>query len=231
MKTDPLDYVLCSICITVTLALAVGTTWLLSAVSPWQASPYQVVLDVAVFLLAYGIHTALLLAVIRRLRPFPVGDFSMDSPEFRYWKLTSVLTDLGVKALRPYTTVFTRPLVFAAFGAHIGRKPAFGGDIVDFPLVHLGDLCIVGHNSLISAHAMTQDRIVLGPVRIESHAVVGAHAVVFPGASLGQHAVLAPNSVAAPGTKIGAGELWGGNPAVKLGDIKANHQADPTAAR
>jgi hypothetical protein len=81
------------------------------------------VLDVAVFLLAYGIHTALLLAVIRRVRPFPVGDYSMDSPEFRYWKLNSVLTDLGVKALRPYTTVFTRPLVFAAFGARIGRKP------------------------------------------------------------------------------------------------------------
>jgi hypothetical protein len=34
MKTDPLDYLLCSICITVTLALAVGTTWLLSTLSP-----------------------------------------------------------------------------------------------------------------------------------------------------------------------------------------------------
>jgi acetyltransferase-like isoleucine patch superfamily enzyme len=221
VKTGPLDYVLCSLCITLVLVLSTGTSWLVSPVSPLHSSPYRIVLDIAVFLLSYGLYTALLLAVVRRVRPVPVGEFPMDSPEFTYWKLTSVLIDLARKALRPYTTVFTTPLVYAAFGARVGRQTAFGGDVEDLPLVHFGDRCTVGHGSVITAHAITHDRIVLRPVRIGAHAVVGVHAIVLPGVSLGERAVLAPNSVAIVDTSIPAGELWGGNPARRLGEAPA----------
>jgi hypothetical protein len=216
MKTSALDYLLCSVCITVLLALSAGTAWGLRLVSPLRSSPYQILLDVAVFLLAYGGFTALLLAVLRRIRPYPVGEFAMDSPAFTYWKLVAVLTDLAHKALRPYTTVFTQPVVFALFGARVGSQAAFGGDVEDLPLVRFGPRCTVGHGSVITAHLMTGDRVVFAPVSIGAHAVVGVHSVVLPGVSLGDHAVLAPNSVAATGTSIPAGELWGGNPARRL---------------
>jgi acetyltransferase-like isoleucine patch superfamily enzyme len=127
-----------------------------------------------------------------------------------------VLTDLAHKALWPYTTVFTRPLVLAAFGARVGRQAAFGGDVEDLPLVRFGERCTIGHGSVITAHLMTHGSIILRPVNIGAHAVVGVHAIVLPGVSLGDHAVLAPNSVAATGTQIPAGELWGGNPARRL---------------
>jgi hypothetical protein len=71
MKTGPLDYVLCGLCITLTLGVAVCTTWVLSVISPLHSSPYQVLVDVGVFLFAYGGGTALLLAVLREhLIPF-----------------------------------------------------------------------------------------------------------------------------------------------------------------
>jgi acetyltransferase-like isoleucine patch superfamily enzyme len=231
VKTGPLDYMLCGLCITLLLAASAGTTWVLHLVSPLRSGPYQVLLDLAVFLLAYGSGTALLLAAIRRIRPVPVGEFSMDSRVFTYWKLTAVLTDLAHKALRPYTTVFTRPLVLAAFGARVGRQAAFGGDVEDLPLVRFGERCTVGHGSVITAHLMTHDRIVLAPVSIGAHAVVGVHSVVLPGVSLGDHAVLAPNSVAATGTRIPAGELWGGNPARRLRDPSTEDVEEPGVTR
>jgi hypothetical protein len=221
MKTGPLDYVLCGLSITLVVALSTGTTWAWFVVSPLRHGPYEALLDAGLFLLAYGGYTAVFLAVLRRVRPVPVGEFAMDSPAFTYWKLTAVLTDLAHKALWPYTTVFTRPLVLAAFGARVGRQAAFGGDVEDLPLVRFGERCTVGHGSFVTAHLMTHDRIILRPVTIGAHAVVGVHAVVLPGVSLGERAVLAPNSVAATGTQIPAGELWGGNPARPLRCVEA----------
>jgi acetyltransferase-like isoleucine patch superfamily enzyme len=213
MKTGPLDYVLSGLCITVLLCLATGTAWALSANGPWQDSPYRVVLGTAAFLLSYGLFTALLLAAIRRFVPYPVGEYPMDSRQFTQWKLHAVLSDLAHKALRPFTTVFTKPLLYAAFGAKVGSQAAFGGDVEDLPLVHFGPRSTIGHNSVITAHLITGDRVVFAPVSIGAHAVVGVHAIVLPGVSLGEHAVLAPNSVATVGTVIPDGELWGGNPA------------------
>jgi acetyltransferase-like isoleucine patch superfamily enzyme len=154
--------------------------------------------------------------VIRRLHPYPVGEYPMASRQFTYWKLHAVLSDLAHKALRPFTTVFTKPLLYALFGARVGPQTAFGGDVEDLPLVHFGQHSTVGHNSVITAHLITGDRVTFAPVRIGAHAVVGVHAIVLPGVTLGEHAVLAPNSVASVGTVIPDGELWGGNPARPL---------------
>lgn len=213
MKTGPLDYALSGVFITALLCLATITAWAVSTHGPWQDSPYRVLLGATAFLLSYGLLTALLLRVIRGLVPYPVGEFSMASKQFTYWKLHAVLSDLAHKALRPFTTVFTKPLLYLLFGAKVGAQTAFGGDVEDLPLVHFGQRSTIGHASVITAHLITGDKVVFAPVRIGAHAVVGVHCVVLPGVTLGERAVLAPNSVATVGTVIPDGELWGGNPA------------------
>ncbi|GAA4444814.1 acyltransferase [Phytohabitans houttuyneae] len=217
MKTGPLDYVLSGACVTVLLCLATGTAWAVSTNGPWQHSPYRVLLGTAAFLLAYGLFTALLLAMVRRFSPYPVGEYPMVSRQFTYWKLCAVLSDLAHKALRPFTTVFTKPLLYAVFGARVGAQAAFGGDAEDLPLVDFGPRSTLGHGSVVTAHLITGDRVVFAPVRIGAYAVVGVHSVVLPGVTLGEHAVLAPNSVATMGTVIPDDELWGGNPARPIG--------------
>lgn len=214
MKTSPIDFVLSTLCITTLLFLALATAWALSI-----DNAYHILLDFAVFLLAYGSYTALLLAILRKVRPFPEGLYSMDSPQFTYWKLISVLTDLAEKSWRPFTTVFNQGLVYAAFGARVGKQPAFGGTVRDYPLVEFGDHCAVGQDSVITAHAITHDQIIFKPVRIGANAVVGVNCVVLPGVALGENAVLAPGAVATTGTEIPANELWGGIPARKIKDL------------
>ncbi len=170
-------------------------------------------LDLAVVLLAYGLYSALLLAVLRKFRPYPVGQFSMDSPEFTYWKLNAVLTDLAVKALGPFTTVFTQAPIHAVLGAHVGKQPAFGGVLRDLPLLYFADFCTIGQNSVITAHAITHDEIILKPIKVGANAVVGINCTVMPGVTLGDNAVLMPGSVAIKDTHIPANEVWVGIPA------------------
>jgi acetyltransferase-like isoleucine patch superfamily enzyme len=181
--------------------------------------PYKAVIDLVSWLLAYGLYSCAVLAAIRKLRPHPVGQFGMDSSEFAYWKLTAVLTDLGEKALRPFDTVFTRPLIQALLGVNMGKQVAIGGLLRDWPLLYLEDNCAIGQNSVITAHIISSGKITLKPVRIGCGAVVGINCVVMPGVTLGKGAVLAPGAVAVVDTQIPDNELWGGVPARKIKEL------------
>ena len=208
MKTDFLDILLSSSAITLLLLLSGGLTWLVAGNYPWH-----LVLEVLTFLLAYGCLTGLLLAVIRRFHPYPQGRHSMNSAAFRHWKLAAVLADLAQKALSPFNTVFTQPLIMQLLGARIGGNVAIAGVLRDHPLLTLDAFATIGQNSVITAHAITHDSIVLKPIHIGRNAVVGINCVVMPGVTLEENAVLAPGAVALMDTHIPANELWGGVPA------------------
>ena len=214
MKTSALDFLLITTCVTLVLALSLVTAATLSS-----NTPYGMLLGVATFLLTYGLYSMLLLALIRRFRPYPVGRFRMESPDFTYWKLNAVLVDLAHKALRPFATVFTESLIHAGFGVKMGKQTAVAGVLRDHPLLEIGDYATIGQNSVLTAHAITHDEIVMEPIRIGRGAVVGINCVVMPGVELGEGAVLAPGGVATIGTKILPYELWGGIPARKLKDL------------
>jgi acetyltransferase-like isoleucine patch superfamily enzyme len=220
VKTTLADVLVTGGCITLVTVLSGCVVWLIP-----KHEAFSLVIDVLVFLLAYGLLTMLLLAAIRRIRPYPVGEFATDSSAFTYWKLNAVLVDLAVKALAPFRTVFTEPLLHSGLGATVGAQVAIAGVLRDHPLIEIADGATIGQNSVITAHAITGAVIVVQPVRIGRGAVVGINCVVMPGVELGDHAVLAPGAVATVGTRIAPHELWGGIPARRL---KAG--SEPTTA-
>lgn len=226
MKTTPTDFLLCTLCISLLVGLAALTTWALST-----ASAYHLLLDGVVFLLAYGLCTAALLALIRRFRPYPRGTFSMDAPEFTYWKLSSVLVGLAWKALSPFDLVFSTPLLHRLFGVQVGRQCALATTVRDHPLIRLDDYATLGQDSVVVGHAITHDQIVLEPIHIGKSALVGINAVVMPGVTLGEGAVLAPGAVALRGTQIGPYELWGGVPARLIKRLDEAQSSPPSEVR
>jgi acetyltransferase-like isoleucine patch superfamily enzyme len=215
MKTSIIDFVLVSASVLLLLACSALAVWF----TPLSGA-YWVLANFAIFLLAYGVLSMLFLAALRKLTPYPMGTFRMDSRAFVYWKLNAVLVDLATKATNPFSTVFTQSLLHSGFGAKIGRQVAIAGVLRDHPLLEIGDYATIGQNCVITAHAITHDEIVLKPVRIGRGAVVGINCVVMPGFDLGDHAVLAPGAVAVVDTKIPPGELWGGIPARRLKDLR-----------
>jgi acetyltransferase-like isoleucine patch superfamily enzyme len=214
MQTSFLDFLLVGLAIAVVTILAWLLTWLLSF-----ESLYRPLIDLAVFLVAYGLCSMGLLALVRIFVPYPVGRHKMSSSAFTYWKVNAVLVDLAEKALRPFTTVFSQTLVHGGFGATIGGQVALAGVPRDHPLLTIGAGATIGQNSVITAHAITHDEIVLKPAVIGPRAVVGINCVVMPGLELGEGAVLAPGAVATIDTKIAPYELWGGVPARKIKDL------------
>ena len=223
MKTGPLDFLLAGAALGLVAALSLaGTAFLVVPMSVRWLGDYHVLVDGAMFLLFYGLISALAAAALRALWPLRPGDYAMDRPIFVYWKLLTVIYEFGRGALLPFTTVFARPLVAKLFGARIGSNVALGGRIADPSLVWVGADAVLGHNSVITPHAITSGRIILREVRVGRAATVGVNVVVMAGAEIGDGAVVTSGAVVAMNTKVPPGELWGGMPARKIKDLAAS---------
>lgn len=224
MKTTPIDFLLSGLALALLLAGALALTgFLVAPLTAVWVGDYRAIANGLVFLLAFGLLSALLSRVLLALRPFQAGAYSMDDPLFIRWKLLTVIYEFGRGALLPFTTVFARPLVATLFGARIGANTALGGRIADPFLVTVGEGAVLGHNSVLTPHAITTGRLILKEVRIGRGVTVGVNTVVMAGAEIGDGSVLAAGSVVPPFTRIPPGELWGGVPARR---IKALEDSD-----
>lgn len=215
MKSDWRDFVLSGFFITLILAASVGIAL---ALRPWSSawlSEYRVLFDAAAVLIGYGLLSALVLRILLAIKPPALGEHSLDSPAFIYWKLLTVLYRLGQGALAWCTPVMFKPLLDSLFGAKVGADVAFGGTIDDPYLVHVGRGTVLGNASLLSANYLSGGKLVCAPVHIGERVTIGANSVVLPGAVVGDGATLMSGSYLMPGTTIPAGETWRGNPARK----------------
>ncbi len=220
MKTRALDFLLSGICIG--LIAAVSLLLIGALVAPYSSAllgQYHVVADVFALFLTYGLASAIFVRLMLRLSPLRPGDYSMDHPHFTYWKVFTVVYELGRFALAPFTIVFAKPAIIALFGARVGRNTAFAGHVNEPPLISIGDDAILGQDCVVTAHVITSGHIILREIKIAKGATVGINAVIMPGVEIGDGAVVASCSVVAMGTRIPAGELWGGVPARKIKDL------------
>lgn len=77
----------------------------------------------------------------------------------------------------------------------------------DYPTI-IGDDVVVGHGARL--HGCT----------VGDGALVGIAAIVLDGATIEPQGFLAAGSLLAPGKTVPSGELWAGNPAKKLRDLR-----------
>ncbi|MEU2421582.1 Pls/PosA family non-ribosomal peptide synthetase [Streptomyces sp. NPDC007851] len=107
-----------------------------------------------------------------------------------------------------------------ALGARIGPEV----DLHSLPpvtgLLKVGRGAAVESEVDLSGSWLDGDRLVIGPVRIGAHAVVGTRSMLFPGARVGKRAEVAPGSAVTG--QVPTGQRWAGAPAVKLGKAKRN---------
>lgn len=75
---------------------------------------------------------------------------------------------------------------------------------------YIGNRVTVGHGVIL--HACT----------VEDDVVVGNGSCVMDDCYVEKGAIVAANALVPPGKRIGAGEIWAGNPAKKLRDVKTS---------
>lgn len=93
------------------------------------------------------------------------------------------------------------------------------------PLIQLGDQITI----TMGCHLLTHDAAgarfdgvgTQGKVIIEDHVFIGVHSILLPGTCVRSGSIIAAGSVLFSGTEVPSGEVWGGNPARKLGDVTA----------
>jgi acetyltransferase-like isoleucine patch superfamily enzyme len=112
----------------------------------------------------------------------------------------------------------TRPLV-RLLGAKLGEGTYPGNSaLFDRHFITIGKGTILGHHSLITPHIMRFGRLTILPVNIGDNVTIAVNTVIFGDVVIKDEALILANSSVVPGTVIEKGEIWGGNPAVKLKD-------------
>mmetsp|Transcript_13683 Transcript_13683/g.24642 ORF Transcript_13683/g.24642 Transcript_13683/m.24642 type:complete len:228 (-) Transcript_13683:468-1151(-) len=111
------------------------------------------------------------------------------------WYNAVIRADVGSVSVGRNSNIQDRTVIQASVG---------GGDVV------IEDNVTVGHAAVIY------------PSTIKSGSLVGIGAIIGKGATVGESAMVAAGAVVAAGTQIPPKQLWAGNPAKAVRDLKAD---------
>jgi len=220
MKTKPIELIVISFFIILTLILSGVGVLLLNPIYRDVLHDYHILFDFFIFIVLFILFSAVTVRVLLAIAPLSPGNFDMLSRRAFYWKLITSITEVGGMYFLPLTPLFLKPLLFRLFGARIGKNAEIAGKLIELPLIKIEEYAFIGGGVFITAHAITHDSILLDTVTIRKRATIGLGAIVMPGAEIGENSIVAPGAVVSEKTKIPPNEVWGGVPARKLKDIE-----------
>lgn len=212
--------------------------WFVSIFAPKVSAHYEWVLVIMgallIFNFAYIFVLLLFRAVIPRLQEgfYRTKDGRLPRQGFIFM-LNAFLT--AARYRTPWA--FITSILSNMFPIHPLYRRIFGPDT---PTILLWDLCnfldpsmvkagknvVFGVGSTIACHVFDHRGLLIRKVKIGDHAVIGAYADIVL-SDVGHHSVVAARSVLTPNTVVGPYELWAGNPARKIRDLKKNRMDRP----
>lgn len=122
----------------------------------------------------------------------------------------------------PFSNIF-----YMLMGMKIGDNVFINTTHISDPaMITVGDHVTIGGSAVIVAHYAQAGYLVVAPVQIGNGATIGLRVIIMGDVVIEDGARVLAGSVVLPKTRIGAGETWGGVPAVKLGDEALRPIAD-----
>lgn len=129
----------------------------------------------------------------------------------RYWKLAD--PDV-ISAFNG--TPFKGP-AWRLLGVKIGKKVYDdGATITERTLTEIGDYVTLNAESALQAHSLEDGTFKSDYLRVETGATIAPRCYVHYATTIGEGAVVEADSFLMKGETVGAGEVWGGNPAKRL---------------
>jgi acetyltransferase-like isoleucine patch superfamily enzyme len=103
-------------------------------------------------------------------------------------------------------------------GMKIGKNTLVGGTIMDPCLTEIGDNCTMGLYAVIYCHIhdYEKDTLTLSGVKIGNNVVIGAGALIMPGAVVEDDVKIATGAVVTKGQRLKKGRVYAGIPAREL---------------
>ena len=126
---------------------------------------------------------------------------------------------------------FYRTLYLRGMGADIKPTLLLGQRVVipEPYFLRAGHYVLIGDEAILSAHKVEHNVVTLEPIELGDNVLIGARAIILPGAKIGSNVTIGAGAVVARGAVIPAGETWIGNPAAKL-DMFRRKLATPSDA-
>ena len=222
MKFTIRDFVLSITAVLITVALAMSAIYLLSPFFRHLPTEYRGIVKIAVFsmLISWGLGFVYG-TILRLICPFEDSVFSSNDQSLRclVWKQTVFTYEWTASILAYITPVLLRPILYRLLGAKLGKGVLIGGKIVEPQMVTMGDYSFAGEMSLLMAHAIMRDSVVLKRIIIGNYVSIGSHAVIMPGVRIGDESIVAAGALVVMNTVIPPNEVWGGIPAKKIKDV------------
>ncbi len=120
----------------------------------------------------------------------------------------------------------------ARYARLLGHRVGAGARLFTLPpaasLIEIGAGAVIEPQVDIEGWWIDGDALVVGELVVAEGARLGNHSVLMPGARIGAFADVEPGSVV-NGT-VGAGEVWAGSPARRVGEAAANWPSAPAPA-
>lgn len=178
-----------------------------------------------VYIVVLTLLTLIILKIMRLFKPVRPGvySFQKDAWTTYIWGLYSMgcFVNLGLFYNSPLIPPPFRKFFYQLLGCKLGKGViSIGGTIRDPHYVIIEEEAMIGDEALILPHAITsdtEDKLLIGEIVIKRRAIIGARAMIMPGVTVGENAVVKAMSYVKMNTNIPDGEIWGGNPAVKIG--------------
>lgn len=195
------------------LILAISTTWLLLGTLP--LGDFRGIALVSASLVFIYLYAFAVYRLFHVVMPLHEGDIAKGSKEEFAAQINILFYLILFNSLirTHFLPVPLLRLVYLALGAYLGRNTYSAGVILDPPLTHIGDNCIIGHDAVLYSHAIEGERFSLAAIHIGNNVTIGATAVVMSGVTIGDGAIVSAGAIVTKGTHIGPNEIWGGVPA------------------
>jgi len=116
----------------------------------------------------------------------------------------------------PFSNIF-----YKLMGMKIGNNVFINTTHISDPaMIDLGDNVTIGGSAVIVAHYAQAGYLIVASVKIGRGTTIGLRSIVMGDTIIGDNARVLPGSVVMPKSRIGAGETWGGVPAVLVSRVE-----------
>ncbi len=196
------------------------TAW--RAMALWDLSVFS---TFVIFYIAMVALTLIFSAIVRTVWPFEEGNFGQRGAPWAFyrWKMHAYIctTNLFLHDQNGVLPAPLRRLLYRLMGARLGKSEEdITGLLADPYFITVGDNAVLGFDSLLLPHKFSGSSILLRRIVIGKGAVIGTRALLEAGVIVGEGARVEPFAMVPIGTVIAPYEVWAGNPAVKVGELR-----------
>lgn len=179
---------------------------------------------VPILLISYGLFVGFLITILRiTRRGMPYLEDGYYQKETEDWLL--------YEFYQIYYTFLPHFIWFLAFfleskfrhvwfGAKIGNGTIVGGAHIMTPdRLTIGDNCMIGFGSIVTAHMYQDETLYLKKIKIGNNVTVGGYAIIFAGAVIGDNVIIGANTVVPQDRVIPPNTIWVRGKAIPRKDL------------